>query len=188
MKLKLDKLRKLHAHREISIQSVEDSFKEQLSTIREQRKQINEALDKLEKGTLNELTAVKERLTTAMRNDVVNCTRIFEELKSLTDTLQYITNKSTYLLFIANTKCLEKIKHSEKFLQETSVKVKIPDKITFQADPYIKQFLTQLSSLGKIIEVDSEAKSTWSLPGWRMFSQCGSSSVSLTLSTSVLLM
>ncbi|KAH3772689.1 hypothetical protein DPMN_174032 [Dreissena polymorpha] len=104
-----------------------------------------------------------------MRTDVVNFTRIFEELKSLVDTLQYIINKSTYLLFIAITKCLVKIKHSENILQETSVK--IPDKITFQANLYIEKCLTQLSSLEKFIEGDSEAKSTWSVHGWRMFSQ-----------------
>ncbi|XP_052220242.1 uncharacterized protein LOC127837321 [Dreissena polymorpha] len=115
------------------------------------RKKLNAALDELEKTTLKELDEIRTTLQTALKEDVENCSRLKDELKQLSNAVNVLCDKSNKEIeFIASRKCLEKIKESESYLKKKSVKVQ--SSIIFTANSNIDKYLSQQSSLGRIVD------------------------------------
>ncbi|KAH3720350.1 hypothetical protein DPMN_063247 [Dreissena polymorpha] len=144
-------LKKFKSVQEASIQSIEGSYGEKLQEIRDQCKKINAALDELENTTLKELDDIRTKLQTSLKKDVDNCGRLKDELQQLSEAVQGLCDKSNQdIKFIASRKCLDKIQESERYLNENPVKVQ--SSIIFQANIDIEQYLSQQSSLGRIVD------------------------------------
>ncbi|KAH3799957.1 uncharacterized protein LOC127839332 [Dreissena polymorpha] len=147
----LDELNKFKRAREASIQSVEVSWSEKLQEIRDLRKKLNAALDELEKTTLKELDEIRTRLQASLKKDVDDCTRLKDELKQLSEAVNALCDKSkTEIEFVARRKCLDKIQEFEAYLKENPVKLQ--RSLIFQANIDIEQYLSQQSSLGRIVD------------------------------------
>ncbi|XP_052265573.1 uncharacterized protein LOC127868045 [Dreissena polymorpha] len=147
----LDEINKLKRAQEDNMQSVEGSYSEKLEEIRDLRKKLNAALDELEKTTLKELDEIRTTLQISLKKDVDNCSRLKDELQQLSEAVQGLCNKSKKEMeFIASRKCLDKIHESETYLRENPVNVK--SSLIFQANTDIELYLSQLSSLGWIVD------------------------------------
>ncbi|KAH3850779.1 hypothetical protein DPMN_093252 [Dreissena polymorpha] len=147
----LAELNKFKTLQEASIVSVEGSYNEKLLEIRELRKKLNAALNELENTTLIQLEEIRTKLKTSLKKDVENCSRLKNDLQQLSEAAQGLCDKSKKdIEFIASIKCQEKIQESETFLKENPVKVQ--SSIIFQGNFDIQQYLSQQSSLGRIVD------------------------------------
>ncbi|KAH3792050.1 hypothetical protein DPMN_145539 [Dreissena polymorpha] len=147
----LAELTKLTKTQEASIQSIEGSYIEKVQEIRELREKLNAALDKLEITTLKELDEIRTILLTSLKKDVDNCGRLKDELQQLGEAVQGLHDKNKKEMeFITSIKCQDKIQESESYLKENPVKVK--SLIIFKANISIEQYLSQQTSLGRIID------------------------------------
>ncbi|KAH3750422.1 protein PML-like isoform X2 [Dreissena polymorpha] len=145
----LAKLKKLQGNQEVNIHSVQSSYDEQLQKIQETRREINAALDTIEKKTLQEMKDSLTKLQASLQSDVDKCATLLDELKQLGDAIQDISDKSKQELFlIASIKCQDKIQQFEKYQRENFAQLK--SSITFQPNNEIFQYLCKLSGLGKI--------------------------------------
>ncbi|XP_052214273.1 uncharacterized protein LOC127832681 isoform X2 [Dreissena polymorpha] len=145
----LKEIKNLQDQQETCIQSVQSSYDEQLQKIQETRKQINAALDLLEKNTLKEMKETLTKLQASLRGDIDKCASLQGELKQLCDAIQDISDKSMLeLSFVASIKCQEKIKQSETYLKKNFALAK--SSIAFEPNSDIVQYLTKLSGLGRI--------------------------------------
>ncbi|XP_052265698.1 uncharacterized protein LOC127868122 [Dreissena polymorpha] len=146
----LAEINKFKRTQEDSIQSVEGSYSEKLQEIRDQRKKLNAALDELEKTTLKELDEIRTILQISLKKDVDNCSRLKDELQQLSEAVQGLCDKSKKEMeFIASRKCLDKIHESETYLRKNPVKVQ--SSLIFHVNTDIEQYLSQQSSLGRIV-------------------------------------
>ncbi|XP_052283904.1 uncharacterized protein LOC127880627 [Dreissena polymorpha] len=144
-------INKFKVVQEGSIQSIEGLYVEEFQRIRDQRKKLNAALDELENTTLKELDDIRTTLQTSLKKDVDNCSRLKDELQQLSEAVQGLCDKSIQdIEFIASRKCLDKIQESERYLKENPVKVQ--SSIVFKANIDIEQYLSQQSSLGRIVD------------------------------------
>ncbi|KAH3750147.1 hypothetical protein DPMN_184665 [Dreissena polymorpha] len=80
IKTVLTKLNKCKITQEAGIQSVDGSYAEKQQEIREMRKKLNAALDKLENTTLKDLDEIRNALKISLKKDVDNCSRLKDEL------------------------------------------------------------------------------------------------------------
>ncbi|XP_052275475.1 uncharacterized protein LOC127874856 isoform X2 [Dreissena polymorpha] len=147
----LAEINNLKRTQEDSLQSVEGSYGKKLQEIRDLRKNLNAALDALEKTTLKELDEIRTKLQVSLKKDVDNCSRLKDELQQLSEAVQGLCDKSKKEMeFIASRKCLDKIHESETYLRENPVKVQ--SSLIFQANTDIELYLSQQSSLGRIVD------------------------------------
>ncbi|XP_052215213.1 uncharacterized protein LOC127833805 [Dreissena polymorpha] len=145
----LAELNKFKKIQEGTILSVEGSYSERLQEIREMRKKLNAALDKLENATLKELDEIRTTLETSLKKEVDNCSRLKDKLEQLGEAVQGLHDKNKKEMeFIASRKCQDKIQESESYLRENPVKVQ--SSIIFKANINIEQHLPQQASLGRI--------------------------------------
>ncbi|KAH3840080.1 hypothetical protein DPMN_113522 [Dreissena polymorpha] len=147
----IDELNKLKNTREASIQSVEVSCSGKLQEIRDLRKKLNASLDALENTALTEMADIRTRIKTSLKKDVDNCSRLKDDLQTLSEAVNSLCYKSEKdIKFIANRKCLDKIQKVESYLKENIKKVQ--SSIIFQANTDIEQYLSKQSSLGWIVD------------------------------------
>lgn len=86
----LEEMKKLQDNHEASIRSVQSSYNKQLHRIHETRRTINEALDQIEKKTVNELKDTLTKLEAYFTGDVDKCATLRDELKRLRDAMEDI--------------------------------------------------------------------------------------------------
>ncbi|KAH3818755.1 uncharacterized protein LOC127830993 [Dreissena polymorpha] len=145
----LAELKNIQDNQEASIQSVQSSYDEQLHKIQETRREINAALERLEKETLKEMKHTLTKLQVSLTSDVDKYTTLREELKQLRDAMHNIGGKSKQeLSFIASIKCQDKIQQYET-LQKKNLE-QVNSSITFQPNGEIVQYLSNLTGLGRI--------------------------------------
>ncbi|KAH3696632.1 hypothetical protein DPMN_084108 [Dreissena polymorpha] len=145
----LEDMKKLLDNKDASFRSVQSSYEEQVQKIHETRRKINEALDQIEKKTLNEMKDALTKLQSSLKSDVDKCATLRDELKRLRDAIQDICDKSNLdLSFIASRKCHDKIPQAEAYLKGNSVHVQVS--ITFEPNNEIEEYLSKLSGFGRI--------------------------------------
>ncbi|KAH3718010.1 uncharacterized protein LOC127855908 [Dreissena polymorpha] len=146
----LDELNKLKKTQAGNILSVEGSYREKLQEIKELRKKLNAALDKLENATLKALEEIRINLQNSLKKDVDNCSRLTDELQQLGEAVKGLHDKNKKEIeFIASKKCTNTIHACESYLKENHVKVQ--SSIIFMANISIEQYLSQQASLGSIV-------------------------------------
>ncbi|KAH3718406.1 hypothetical protein DPMN_061210 [Dreissena polymorpha] len=132
------------------MESLQASYNKQLHKIHDTRQKINTILDEIEKNTVKELDDKMTILKASIKTDVDNCSKVNNELNRLSDAMHDILDKGKVeLLFIASKKCLEKVKQSETYLKENSVKVE--SSLSFKANSDVQRYLSKLSGLGRIV-------------------------------------
>ncbi|KAH3819912.1 uncharacterized protein LOC127881637 [Dreissena polymorpha] len=146
-----DELHKVKSKQEGRIQSIEESCREKLHEIRDLKKKLNAALDELENITLKELDAIRTSLQICLKKDVDNCSRLKDDLQTLSEAVNSLCDKSRKdLEFIVSRKCQDKIQESDSYLKENPVKVQ--SSIIFRANTDIEQYLSKQFSLGRILD------------------------------------
>ncbi|XP_052225322.1 uncharacterized protein LOC127840902 [Dreissena polymorpha] len=141
---------KLQDSQEANFRSLQSSFDEQLHKIQETREQIIAALDILEKKTLTEMKDTLTKMQASHKSDIDKCATFRDELKQLKDVIEHISDKSKLeLSFITSIKCVDKIQLFEKYRTYTKF-VQVKSSITFLPNRDIVQYLSTLSSLGRI--------------------------------------
>ncbi|XP_052246087.1 uncharacterized protein LOC127854942 [Dreissena polymorpha] len=146
----LEQLRSVHQNINCSIQNIQDSYNEQANKIKTVRQKINCALDKLEAASMKELNDQMASLKAASYNIDDKCTHLQSELIIIRDMIQDVGDgdERKELAFIACQKGLEKIEQSELYLTYNSVKTESYFK--FDLNTEIEQYLSELSSLGRV--------------------------------------
>ncbi|XP_052227916.1 uncharacterized protein LOC127842449 [Dreissena polymorpha] len=132
------------------MQSLQDSYYNQLHEIHDTRNKMNTILYKIKKNTMKELDDKLTSLKTSVMTDADNCSKLKNELKRLSSSTHNIVDKGkAELTFIASNKCLVNIKLSDTYLKKNSVQVE--SSLTFLADSDVQQNLSKLSGLGRIV-------------------------------------
>ncbi|XP_052219825.1 uncharacterized protein LOC127837057 isoform X2 [Dreissena polymorpha] len=146
----LDELNKFKSTQEASIQYVEELYCEKLQDIQDLRKKLNTALDALENTTLKQLDAIRYTLQTSLKKDIDNCSRLQDKLKQVSEAVNVLNYKSKKEIKFIARKCLHKIHESESYLKEKPVHMH--SSIIFKENMDIEKYLSQQSSLGRIVD------------------------------------
>ncbi|KAH3849155.1 hypothetical protein DPMN_091551 [Dreissena polymorpha] len=146
-----DELNEFKSIQEASFQSVEVSYCENLQEIQDLQKKVNAALNALKKITLKKLEEIKTTLQTSLKKDIDNCSRLEDELKQLSETVNALCDKSRNdIEFIARRKCLDKIQESKTYLKKKPVKV--------QSSILFKGIFSRFGKLTKLKKVVSDSQ------------------------------
>ncbi|WAR30489.1 hypothetical protein MAR_033031 [Mya arenaria] len=99
--------------------SVNDTYNNFMAQIKALRKEINKILDKLENDTVKHFESIIKDLKKDVKDDLENCDRMNDQLETMFDMLQQITDKhketSTYISF---KKCQTKLSEAYSLVQE----------------------------------------------------------------------
>ncbi|KAH3696310.1 hypothetical protein DPMN_083773 [Dreissena polymorpha] len=144
--------RELQQRHIYNLQSVKDSYTDQLQELRNMRKKINAQLDELEKATVKGLDELKTKLNTSLNAAVQTCSKFQAELEKLSEAVHVVENKNKELALMAHIKCTNKIKLYEAFVYEFPAQNNCS--ISLQPNTEIERFLSKLSGLGNILHIN----------------------------------
>ncbi|XP_052788235.1 uncharacterized protein LOC128223034 [Mya arenaria] len=156
MKSRIDELKKTSLK---DLASLKDSHKSIIVEIKALRTEVNRIFDKLEKMTVEQLDRMINDLEKGLKNDLDSCANMHDQLKTMMEKLQQITDKHKNIsLFIGYKKCKVKLGEANVTVQDIQKRPK--QVLRFKSDESLLQFLKNLSSLGNIETVSSLPKRT----------------------------
>ncbi|KAH3871588.1 uncharacterized protein LOC127868527 [Dreissena polymorpha] len=147
---KQKKMGKLHSY-QISYQKVIDE-------IGAFRKKMNDALDRLEKTTKQELDTLLTNLKTSIQTDIETLNNAHQKIQHLQDELQNIESKSPAVSFMLYTKCTDQSSVAHLLLQKLASSG--DGTMSFFPDTTIAHALSEFTRLGKVGNNNKRSKYT----------------------------
>ncbi|KAH3793064.1 hypothetical protein DPMN_146567 [Dreissena polymorpha] len=135
-----------------NIKSLKASYEQIYEEILDERRQINENLDRLQQNTIRELQSIHERLNNSIEDDTKRCLECISKLKIYGAKLKDIIIPER--TFITLRKCIDQTAAADSLLK--SMIKKDGTDIKFQPNRELIQFHADCTDFGKIIIGDPQ--------------------------------